>query len=160
MMQTSSYPERMKRRSDMDTLPDFAEAIRKVTAAYAEGFSIMAKSVGSLPKGSTDARQLTEHWLRQARMIKDGTVTAIDQGFELWEREIRRLLDSGASTATAPPASANPMEVWAENWKKGLETMLGAGATWNEEARKQMESLQKTMQEGLSAWQRLFERKS
>jgi hypothetical protein len=144
----------------METPPDFAEAIRKITAAYAEGFSIMTRTLGMLPKDSSDTRRLAEQWLRQARMIKDGTVTAIDQGFELWEREIRRVLDATGSGAAPPAPPANLMEAWAENWKKGLDTMVTAGAMWNEEARKQIEPLQKTMQEGLVAWQRLFERKS
>jgi hypothetical protein len=143
----------------MDSLPDFAEAMRKITAAYADGFAIMTKTLGTLPKDSSETRRLAEQWLRQARMMKDGMVTVIDQGFELWEREIRRVLDATASAAPPRASSTNPMEVWAEGWKKGLETMAGAGGIWSEEARRQMELLQRTMQEGLAAWQRLFERR-
>ena len=139
----------------MEALPNFTDAIRKVTEAYIEGFSIMTRTLGSLPKDGAETRRLAEQWLRLARMLKDGTVTAIDQGFELWERQVRQILD--ATTAAAPAAPfANPMEIWAENWKKGLDTMMGAGATtWSEEVRKQTELLQKTMQEGLAAWARL-----
>lgn len=47
------------------------------------------------------------------------------------------------------------MEAWAETWKKSLEAMMTAGATWSEAVRKQTELLQKTVQESLLAWQRL-----
>ncbi len=140
----------------MEGLPNFADSIRKVTEAYAEGFSIMTKMLGTLPRDSAEMRRLGEQWLRLARMIKDGTVTAIDQGFEFWERQVRQMLD--ATSAAAPATSlTNPMEAWAENWRKGLETMMATGATWSEEARKQTDLLQKTVQEGLLAWQRLWQ---
>src|SRR6266511_1847627 len=36
-----------------------------------------------------------------------------------------------------------PWKCGTENWKKGVETKVGAGATWNEEARTQIDFLQK-----------------
>ena len=139
----------------MDGLPNFADAIRKMTEAYAEWFSIMTRTPGLLPRDSGEMRRLAEQWLRLTRMIKDGTVTAIDQGFEVWERQVRQVLDALTAASSAP--SGTPMEAWAENWKKGLDAMLTGGATWSEEVRKQTELLQKTMQEGLLAWQRLWQ---
>ena len=49
---------------------------------------------------------LVENWLRVARMSKDGVITALEQGFKLWEREIRRTVSSakrrGASRVGQP----------------------------------------------------------
>ena len=139
----------------MEGLPNFADTIRKMTEAYAEWCSIMTRAPGSLPSDHGEMRRLAEQWLRLARMIKDGTVLAIDQGFELWERQARQVLD--AVPAASPAPSGTPIEAWAENWKKSLDAMLTGGATWNEQVHKQTELLEKTMREGLLAWQRLWQ---
>jgi hypothetical protein len=88
-------------------------------------------------------------------MIKDGTVLAIYQGFELWDRQARQVLD--AVPAASPAPSGTPVEAWAENWKKSFDAMLTGGATWSEEVHQQTELLEKTMREGLLAWQRLWQ---
>jgi hypothetical protein len=48
------------------------------------------------------------------------------------------------------------MEAWAENWRKATESFSASG-DWTEAARKQAESVQKTLQDGLRAWQRMWE---
>jgi hypothetical protein len=87
-------------------------------------------------------------------MSKDGIITAMEHGFELWEREMRRT--AGAGGATSKGAS-NPMEAWAENLRKATEAFMGGAGNWNEEARKQAETVQKILAEGIRAWQRLWE---
>jgi len=141
----------------MEGLPNIADAIRKMTEAYADGLSLMTKTLESVPKQSADRSGL-EQWVRLARMSKDAFVTALEQGFQLWERESRRMLD--AASAGAPPSPENPFEVWAENWKKTLDGFTAAakaGDAWSEQARKQAALVQQTMQEGMKAWQRLWQ---
>lgn len=138
-----------------DNLSGIGDAIRKASEAYAEAIATVSKALEEIAKqaGSADRERLVENWLRVARMSKDGVVTALEQGFELWEREIRRMVAAGAGAAKAPK---NPMETWAENWRKATEAFTG-GAGWSEEARKHAETVQKTLAEGVRAWQRLWE---
>jgi hypothetical protein len=89
-----------------------------------------------------------------ARMSKDGVITAMEQGFELWEREIRRTLGSAGAKSKE---TSNPMEAWAENLRKATEAFVGGSGNWSNEARKQAEMVQKTLAEGIRVWQRLWE---
>jgi len=144
----------------MEPLPNFADAIRKTAEAYTEALSTVAKALPTLPAQDNEARRgQVDQWLRLARMSKDGVVTALDQGFELWERECRRLMGAphAAGSAAQP---ANPMEAWAENWRKALEVFGAAGRPgdlWSDQARKQAELVQQTLQEGVRAWQRFWQ---
>lgn len=146
----------------MDTQSSFAEAIRKTTDAYAQALTAVMNAVAAAPKPGDDAgRARTDQWLRLARMSKDSAVTALDHGFALWERECRRMLEAAAPTPPAP--LTNPMELWAENWKKALDAVVPAGKptdTWSEQARKQVEAVQQTLQESVAAWQRLWQASS
>ena len=92
-----------------------------------------------------------------ARIIRseDGVITALEQGFELWEREIRRTVASVKSGGTHETSS--PMDAWTENWRRATEAFTGGTGTIGEEARKQAETIQKTLQDGLRAWQKLWE---
>jgi hypothetical protein len=141
-----------------ETISQIADAIRKATDAYGDTLNAAAKALGDLAKQATgpERERIVEHWLRIARMSKDGFITALEQGFEIWERECRRMAASGASAAEK---SRNPMDAWAENWRKATETFTASfgSADWAQEARKQAEAVQKTLQEGLKAWQRLWE---
>jgi len=141
----------------MESPPNVADTVRKMTEAYAEWFSVMTRTPapGTLPWGGGEVRRLAEQWLGLARMIKEGTVSAIDHGFDLWERQARQALDAMAAASSV--SSGTPAEAWAEHWKKSFDAMLPGGATWSEELRKQTELLQKTMQEGSQAWQRLWQ---
>ena len=133
-----------------------AETIRKTTEAYSQALATAMSLLAAAPTTGGATSPAVEQWLRLARMTKDGLITAIEQGFELWEREYRRAM-TGASTA-APPA-ANPIEIWTENWRKALETMTATpkpADPWAEQARRQAETMQKTLQESLNAWQRLW----
>jgi hypothetical protein len=141
----------------MESLPNVAETIRKTTEAYSQALATAMSFLATAPKVEPPASAAVEQWLRLARMTKDGLVMAIEQGFQLWEREYRRAT-TGAGTAPAPPA-ANPVEVWAENWRTTLDSLTAAARPadpWAEQAKRQAELMQKTLQEGLAAWQRLW----
>ncbi len=137
------------------------EVIRKASEALAETLSAVNKAVSDLAAqagAGVDRDQLVENWLRAARMSKDGMITALEQGFQWWERQVREQMRRAASAAGsgAEKKAANPMEAWAENWRKATEA-FSASDKWTAEARKQAESVQKTLQDGLRAWQRLWE---
>jgi len=137
------------------------EAIRKASEAFAGTLSAVMKIVEGLPRlGGEEHRQLVEQWLGVARFAKNNVIAATEQGFGLWERECRRVLGAphGAEPWAMPP---NPIEAWAESWKRAVETFGGLGKpadAWNEAARKQLELVQQNLQEGLRAWQRLWQR--
>jgi len=137
-----------------DRLSSISEAIKQASEAYAETISTLSQTArevaGKVPGG--DLNPSLENWLRLARMSKDGVVTAIEQGFEMWERELRRLAASGSSGASAP---ANPMEAWADNWRNAVRAFSSGSA--NDEFRKQAEAMEKTLTSGIRAWQRLWE---
>jgi len=140
-----------------DNLSGIGEAIRKASAAYAEALAAVGKALQGLAGGAAggDRDRLVENWLRVARMSKDGVITALEQGFELWEREIRRTVAS--AKGAAHQESASPMDAWTENWRKATEDFSSGTGTFGEEARKQAETIQKTLQDGLRAWQKLWE---
>jgi hypothetical protein len=135
-----------------DNLSDIGEAIRKASEAYAEAIAAVSKALQNVAAqaGSGDRDRLIENWLRVARMSKDGMITAIEQAYEFWEREVRR-------TATGNPSAtrSNPMDAWADNWRKATEAF--ASGNWSEEARKQAQNVQKILSDGVRAWQRMWE---
>ena len=95
----------------MDGLGNVAETIRKTTEAYSQALAAAMTLLAAAPKTGSAANPAVEQWLRMARMTKDGLITALEQGFELWEREYRRAM-SGAASSPSPPAAANPIEIW------------------------------------------------
>jgi hypothetical protein len=141
----------------MDYFSGVTEAIKKASVAFTEALStvssVLLNIAGQAPAGA-DRDRIVENWLRIARMSQDGVVSAIEHGFELWESECRRMMGASKSVSAAQGA-ANPMETWAENWKKATETFTG-GAGWSDQAREQAELAQKTLDEGLKAWRRLW----
>jgi hypothetical protein len=141
-----------------DNLSGISDAIRKACDAYVQALSTVTKALQSLASqgAGADRDKLIENWLRVARMSKDGIVTALDHGFEYWEKEIRRTAASAQEASSA--AAKNPMDAWAENWRHATEAFTaGPAGSWSEEARKQAEAIQKTLLEGMKQWQRLWE---
>jgi hypothetical protein len=138
-----------------DRLSSISEAMKQASEAYAESISILSKAARDFAAktAGNDANFMLENWLRLARMGKDGMVTAIEQGFEMWERELRRL---AAPSASAPAAPTNPMETWAENWRNAATAFTGGGAA-NDEFRKQVEAMGNNLTAGIRAWQKLWE---
>jgi gas vesicle protein len=143
-----------------DDFSGINDVIRKASEALAETLSAVNKAVKDLAAqagAGIDREQMVESWLRAARMSKDGMVTALEQGFQWWERQVREQVRRSASAAgSGSEKKTNPMEAWAENWRKATESFTDSGK-WTEEARKQAESVQKTLQDGLRAWQRMWE---
>ena len=141
-----------------DNISTIGDAIRKASEAFADAIAAVSKTIQGVAteSGGPDRDRIVEHWLRIARMSKDGVITAIEHGFEVWEREVRRTRTSGGGSAKA---SSNPMDAWAENLRKATEAFTSGGGPTNfgEEARKQAEAVQKTLAEGIRAWQRLWE---
>ncbi len=140
-----------------DNLSGISDAIKKASEAFAEAIAAVTKSIqGAAEKTSGPERdRMVENWLRIARMSKDGMITAVEHGFEVWEREIRRMT---AAAGGSSKASSNPMEAWADNLRKATESLMsGGGSSFGEEARKQAEAVQKTIADGVRAWQKLWE---
>jgi hypothetical protein len=135
-----------------DNLSDIGEAIRKASEAYAEAIAAVSKALQNIAAqaGSGDRDRLIENWLRVARMSKDGMITAIEQAYEFWEREVRR-----TATGNSSSTRSNPMDGWADNWRKATEAF--ASGNWSEEARKQAQNVQKILSDGVRAWQRMWE---
>jgi hypothetical protein len=140
-----------------DRFESFDDAIKQSNEAYAAAISALGKAVQNLASGtpSSDRDRLVDNVLRLARMSKDTVVAAIEQGFELWERQVRRVASAGAETPASRAGASNPTEVWAENWRKATEAFVGGGV--NDEVRKQVETVQNAFLEGIRAWQRLWE---
>ena len=144
-----------------EDLSNISEVIRKAGEAFAETLSAVNKAVKDFTVhagAGLDREQVIENWIRAARMSKDGMITALEQGFQFWERQLREQVrrSGSAAGAGAEKKSTNPMEAWAESWRQATEA-FGASGKWTEEARKQAESVQRTLQEGLRAWQRMWE---
>ena len=99
----------------MDNVSGIADAIRKATEAYAESLAAVTKALQNLASQTSgaDRERVVENWLRLARMSKDGVVTALEHGFELWERECRRM--ASAPGGAAAQEASDPMAAWAEN---------------------------------------------
>src|SRR5882724_3162956 len=101
-----------------------SDVIRKASEALAETLSAANKAIKDLAAqagAGVDREKMVENWLRAARMSKDGMVTALEQGFQWWERQVREQMRRTASAAGADK-KPNPMEAWAENWRKATES--------------------------------------
>jgi hypothetical protein len=138
-----------------DDLSGISEAIQKSGEAFANAISEVGKALrdaSNLP-GSSDRDRLFENWMRVARLSKDGVITAIEQGFGLWERQIRQMAALGPSAEARP---TNPMDAWTENWRSAIEAFT-SGGNFSDEVRRQAETVQQTFADGIRAWQRLWE---
>ncbi|MBV8360313.1 MAG: hypothetical protein JO189_20630 [Deltaproteobacteria bacterium] len=148
-----------------DRFESFGEAIKQSNEAYAAAISALSKAVQNLPTGAprSDRERFVDNVLHLARISKNAVVTAIEQGFELWERQVRQVSAGGTEVTSSRPdtasrpgtAGSNPIEAWAENWRKATETFITGGG--NEELRRQAEAVQNAFVEGIRAWQRLWE---
>jgi hypothetical protein len=143
----------------MEAQAAISEVIRKTCEAYAEGLSAVMKALESLPRESGEAhRRMVERWLDLARASKDSFITALNQGFELWERECRRAVGAPhAPGATGP--GGNPLEAWADGWRRTLDAFAGSAVTdaYREAVRRQGEMVQRALEDGMRAWQGLWQ---
>jgi hypothetical protein len=143
----------------MDGAPNVADAILRTTEAYTRALSMAMNFLATSSSREAAASPVVEHWLRLARMTKDGVILAIEQGYALWERECRRALAGGAAPAPPPPP-LNPIEAWTESWRKALDSLNAAARPddpWAASARQQAETMQRMVQDGLTAWIRLWQ---
>src|SRR6202022_3467444 len=102
--------ERQRSRAMADDLFGISEAIQKSGEAFAKAISAVGKDLqdASNLAGSSDRDRLLENWMRVARLGKDGVITAIEQGFELWERQTRQMAAQGARTKAGPTTRREP----------------------------------------------------
>jgi len=144
----------------MENDANFADAVRKTFEAYTEALSAVMKALEKLPKQGGDAhRRTVEQWLALARMSKESVVAATNQGFDLWERECRRLV--GAPHSPGPASVSGAMiDALAESWRRTLVAFVPGGSPedpWAERARRQAELVQQGLLDSLRAWQRLWQ---
>lgn len=140
-----------------DGFSAMAEAIRKASESYVQALTTVTKALQGLASQASgaDRDRILENWLRVARMSKDGIITALETGFQYWETEIRRTVSAHNPAAAS---AKNPMEAWAENWRRATEAFTaGPAGNWTEELRKQSEAVQKSLQEGIRQWAQLWE---
>jgi len=136
-----------------DDMFGISDAIQKSGEAFASAISAVGKALrdaSNLP-GGPDRDRLLENWMRVARLGKEGVVTAIEQGFELWEGQVRRMAARGMDAQDRPK---DPFEAWTENWRKAIEAF--STGNWGDEVRRQAEAVQKTIGDNIRAWQRLW----
>jgi hypothetical protein len=142
-----------------DKFESLYEAIKQSNETYAAAISALSQAIQNLPTEapSSDRERVADNVVRLARMSKNAVVAAIEQGFDLWERQVRRISTASTETASSPPVTgeSNPIEAWAENWRKAAQAFTTAGG--NEELRKRAEAVQNAFVEGIRAWQRLWE---
>jgi hypothetical protein len=150
----------LRRRPMMEQVASVAEAMRKTFEAYTEALSAVVKALEKLPTQGGDAhRRVVEQWLDLACMSKESAVAAINQGFDLWERECRRLVGAPHAAGSAS-ISGTMIDAWAERWKRTLDAFAPAGPRdepWAEQARRQAELVQQSLLDSLHAWQRLWQ---
>ena len=140
-----------------DGFSAMAEAIRKASESYVQALTTVTKALQGLASQASgaDRDRVVENWLRVARMSKDGIITALETGFQYWEAEIRRTVSAHNPAAAG---AKNPMEAWAENWRRATEAFTtGPAGNWSEELRKQSEAVQKSLQEGIRQWAQLWD---
>ncbi len=62
-----------------------------------------------------------DQWFAFNRMTKDAVITAMNQAFDLWEGECRRLLGAMPIAGTGP-STPNVVEAWVDTWRKWTES--------------------------------------
>src|SRR2546428_11792292 len=126
----------------MENDANVADPVRKTFEAYTEALSAVMKALEQLPKqGGHAQRQTVEQWLALARMSKESVVAAINQGFDLWERECRRLVGGPHFPGPASVLGA-VIAALAESWRRTLGGFVPGGTAedpWAERARRQAE---------------------
>jgi len=127
-----------------------------------EALAATMKAIADLPReGGQLHRQTVEQWLGMARANKGNFVAAVNQGFDIWERECRRLIGAPHQSG-ALPVGANPMEVWLENWQRAVAAMTAGsvpGEPYRELVRRQTELVQQALLDGVGAWRRRWPRR-
>ncbi|MDB5108108.1 MAG: hypothetical protein JWM69_1049 [Candidatus Binatus sp.] len=149
----------------MDESSGIGKLLRDLNQAYMDGLSTISSAISELGKRRIpDAERQIERWIGVARAAKDGYVASIDQGFAMWEKQIRKMLAPDRSKteketkrdANTPP---NQLEAWLEEWKKANESFTHSlrESGLGEEAMKQAKEFRKTFESGLKSLQKLWQ---
>ena len=138
------------------------KVLRDVTQAYLDGLTKIGGTIADLARSRMpDAERQMEHWISVARAAKDGYVAAIDQGFALWERGMRRAVVASKAKAAQDEGgkSKRTIEGWFDEWRKANETLMNSirESGLGEEAVKQTRELRKAFDDGLKNLQKLWE---
>ena len=136
------------------------DAIRKTSEVYGEALAATMKVIADLPRESGELhRRAVEQWLGLARSSKDNFVAAVNQGFEIWERECRRLIGAPHQLGALAPG-VNPMEIWLENWQRAVAAMTAGsipGQPYQDLVQRQTELVQQALLDGVGTWRRLWQ---
>jgi len=136
------------------------DAIRKTSEVYGEALAATMKAIADLPRESGELhRRAVEQWLGLARTNKDNFVAAVNQGFDIWERECRRLIGAPHQPGALAPG-ANPMEIWLENWQRAVAAMTAGsipGQPYRDLVQRQTELVQQALLDGVGTWRRLWQ---
>jgi hypothetical protein len=148
---------------EKDDSAGIGKLLRDITRAYEDGLAAIGSAINDLGKRRIpDSQRQIERWIGVARAAKDGYVAAIDQGFALWERRIRRALAPGKSETDSrreQKAGAGQLDAWVEEWRKANESFMHSigESGLGEEALKQARELRKTFENGLKNLQKLWQ---
>ncbi len=150
---------------EKDDSAGIGKLLRDVTRAYEDGLAAIGSAINDIGKRRIpESERQIERWIGVARAAKDGYVAAIDQGFALWERRIRRALAPGKSepekeSGREQKAPASQLDAWVEEWRKANESFMHSigESGLGEEALKQARELRKTFESGLKNLQKLWQ---
>jgi len=148
-----------------DDSAGIGKLLRDVTRAYEDGLAAIGSAINDIGKRRIpESERQIERWIGVARAAKDGYVAAIDQGFALWERRIRRALAPEKSepekeSGREQKAPASQLDAWVEEWRKANESFMHSigESGLGEEALKQARELRKTFESGLKNLQKLWQ---
>jgi hypothetical protein len=142
------------------------KVLRDITQAYVDGLSTIGGAIGDLAKRRIpEGERQMERWIGVARAAKDGYVAVIDQGFAIWERQIRRTMARAQSSSAAKEpeseqkAPGGQIEAWLDTWRNANESFMQSirESGLGEEALKQTRELRKTLEDGLKNLQKLWQ---
>jgi hypothetical protein len=148
---------------EKDDSAGIGKLLRDITRAYEDGLAAIGSAINDIGKRRIpDSQRQIERWIGVARAAKDGYVAAIDQGFALWERRIRRALtprESEKESRREQKAPAGQLDAWVEEWRKANESFMRSigESGLGEEALKQAKELRKTFENGLKNLARLWQ---
>lgn len=147
----------------MDEQSGIGKVLRDITQAYMDGLSKIGSTISNLGAGRMpDRERQVERWVGVARAAKDGYVAAIDQGFKLWERQIRSTItpsESHPGKEGKHEGTTSQFDAWVENWRKANESFTESlrESGLGEEALKQARDFRKTLENGLKDLQKVWQ---
>ena len=153
---------------EKDDSAGIGKLLSDITRAYEDGLVAIGGAINDLGKRRIpDSERQIERWIGVARAAKDGYVAAIDQGFAMWERRIRRALSPEKSepekeSRREHKPQSSQLDAWVEEWRKANESFMRsvADSGLGEEALKQARELRKTVEGGLKNLQKLWQASS